>query len=68
MAEVEALTGSEITVREAGCGVYALLVALTHPDMQVTAYEEDEEKYLTAARIAGNPDNLTYICSKCEDC
>ena len=68
VAEVEALTGSEITVREAGCGVYALLVALTHPDMQVTSYEEDEEKYLTAARIAGNPDNLTYICSKCEDC
>ena len=68
VAEVEALTGLEITVREAGCGVYALLVALTHPDMQVTAYEEDEEKYLTAARIAGNPDNLTYICSKCEDC
>ena len=68
VAEVEALTGPEITVREAGCGVYALLVALTHPDMQVTAYEEDEEKYLTAARIAGNPDNLTYICSKCEDC
>ena len=67
-ARVDALTGPEMTVREAGCGVYALLVALTHPEMQVTAYEEDEEKYLTAKRIAYIPDNLTYICGKCEDC
>ena len=68
VAEVETLTGPEMTVREAGCGVYALLVALSHPEMKVTAYEEDEEKYLTATRIAHIPDNLTYICSKCEDC
>ena len=67
IAGVDALTGSEMTIREAGCGVYALLVALTHPDMQVTAYEEDEEKYLTAARCVGVPENLTYICGKCED-
>ena len=62
--EVDALTGTELTVKEAGCGVYALLVALTHPDMQVTAYEEDEEKYLTASRIPDIPENLTYICGK----
>ena len=67
IAGVDALTGSEMTIKEAGCGVYALLVALTHPDMQVTAYEEDEEKYLTAARCVGVPENLTYICGKCED-
>ena len=65
--EVDALTGTELTVKEAGCGVYALLVALTHPDMQVTAYEEDEEKYLTASRIPDIPENLTYICGTCED-
>ena len=64
LAKVDALTGSELTVRESGCGVYALLVALTHPQMHVTAYEEDEEKYLTAVRCAGVPDNLTYICGK----
>ena len=64
LAEVDALTGSELTVRDSGCGVYALLAALTHPDMQVTAYEEDEEKYLTAVRCAGNPENLKYICGK----
>ena len=67
IARVDALTGTEMTVPEAGCGVYALLVALTHPDMQVTAYEEDEDKYLTAVRCAGVPENLTYICGKCED-
>ena len=67
IARVDALTGTELTVREAGCGVYALLIALTHPDMQVTAYEEDEDKYLTAVRCAGVPENLTYICGKCED-
>jgi len=67
IARVDALTGTELTVPEAGCGVYALLVALTHPDMRVTAYEEDEEKYLTAVRCAGVPENLTYICGKCEN-
>ena len=67
IAEVDALTGTELTVKEVGCGVYALLVALTHPDMQVTAYEEDEEKYLTASRIPDIPENLTYICGTCED-
>lgn len=66
-ARVDALTGTELTVPEAGCGVYALLVALTHPEMQVTAYEEDEEKYLTASRCRGVPDNLTYICGRCGD-
>ena len=56
-----------LVIPEAGCGVYALLVALTHPEMRVTAYETDEEKYLTAARCAGVPENLTYICGRCEE-
>jgi hypothetical protein len=68
LARVDALTGGSLVISEAGCGVYALLAALTHPEMQVRAYEEDEEKYLTAVRIADIPDNLTYICGKCEDC
>ena len=67
IAEVDALTGSALSVPESSCGVYALLVALTHPEMQVTAYEEDEDKYLTATRIADIPENLTYICGTCED-
>ena len=67
LAQVDALTGDSLVIPEAGCGVYALLAALTHPEMQVTAYEEDEEKYLTAARCAGVPENLTYICGRCEE-
>lgn len=67
LAQVDALTGTELTIPEAGCGVYALLVALTHPEIKVTAYEEDEEKYLTAVRCTGVPENLTYICGRCED-
>ena len=35
--------------------------ALAHPDAKVTAYEADEEKYLTAVRCAAVPDNLEYI-------
>jgi 1-acyl-sn-glycerol-3-phosphate acyltransferase len=67
LARVDALTGDSLVIPEAGCGVYALLVALTHPEMRVTAYEAEEEKYLTAVRCAGVPENLTYICGKCED-
>jgi hypothetical protein len=33
----------------------------------VAAYEEDEDKFLTATRIAGIPENLTYICGTCEE-
>ena len=67
LARVDALTGDSLVIPEAGCGVYALLVALTHPEMRVTAYEAEEEKYLTAVRCAGVPENLTYICGRCEE-
>ncbi len=63
-AQVDALQGESLTIPEAGCGVYALLVALTHPDMQVTAREKEEEKYLTAIRCQDFPDNLHYVLEK----
>ena len=56
---IDALTGEECVIREAGCGVQALLTALTHPEMKVTAYEADEDKYLTATRCE-LPENLNY--------
>ena len=59
-AEIDALTGPTLELHNAGCGVYALLAALAHPEIQVTAYEPDEEKYLTATRCQ-LPDNLKYI-------
>ena len=48
-------------------GKKALLTALAHPDQQFTEYIQDEDHYLTATRIAGIPDNLTYICGTCEE-
>ena len=48
-------------------GKKALLTALAHPDRQVTEYIPDEDDYLTATRIPGIPDNLTYIYGECEE-
>ena len=58
-ARIDALQGPEIVIRNAGCGVEALLTALAHPFARVTAYEADEEKFLTATRCE-LPPNLTY--------
>ena len=59
--QIDALSGSSLEIADAGCGVYPLLTALSHKDMEVTAYINDEEKYLTANRCAGIPSNLKYI-------
>ena len=56
---IDALSGTELRLEGAGCGVEALLIALAHPDMQVQASEPDEEKYLTATRCI-IPSNLKY--------
>ena len=58
-AEIDALDAPSLEIREAGCGVKALLIALSHPQMQVLAYEADEDKYLTASRCQ-LPANLQY--------
>ena len=47
-------------------GKKALLTALSHPDQQITEYIQDEDDYLTATRIPGIPDNLTYHYGACE--
>ena len=39
----------------------ALLLALSHRDKEIHAYEPDEEKYLTAVRCTGVPANLHYV-------
>lgn len=59
--QVDALSGDSLEIADGGCGVYPLLAALSHNDMEVTAYISDEEKYLTAIRCAGIPSNLKYI-------
>ena len=51
---------ASLDVPESGCGVYALLLALAHPEKEIHAYERDEEKYLTAIRCQAVPPNLHY--------
>ena len=60
-ARIDALQGPALDIPEAGCGVEALLTALAHPAMQITARIADEEQYLTATRCAGIPANLHYV-------
>ena len=50
-----------LAVEDSGFGVYALLLALSHRDKEIYAYEPDEEKYLTAVRCHGVPANLHYV-------
>ena len=59
-ARIDALSGEKLHLEGAGCGVEALLTALSHPEMQVTASEPNEEKFLTASRCI-LPDNLKYL-------
>ncbi len=59
--QVDTLSGKSLEIEDAGCGVYPLLVALSHREMEVTAFFNEEEKYLTATRCAGIPSNLKCI-------
>lgn len=49
-----------VSITGSGCGVYALLLAMTCRDKEVYACETDEEKYLTALRCQAVPANLHY--------
>ena len=60
-ARVDALSGEKLSIPEAGCGVYALLVALAHPNMQIEAYVAEQDQYLTAQRANCSPENLKYL-------
>ena len=65
--QIDALQGDEIVIGNAGCGVFALLAALTHPDMQITAYEENEDLYLTAIHQELRPNNLKFVNAPAPD-
>ena len=61
--KIAALPSGEVTIANAGCGVLPLLLASARKDISVTAYEQDEEKYLTAVRCQSIPANLKYVNS-----
>ena len=50
-----------IVVEDSGFGAFALLLALSHRDKEIHAYESDEEQYLTAVRCSAVPANLHYV-------
>ena len=59
LSRIDAITGETYTIDDAGFGAEALLIAKTHPEMQVIARISDEEQYLTATRCEV-PENLHY--------
>lgn len=59
--KISELPSGEVSVANAGCGVLPLLLAASRRDISVTAYEQDEEKYLTAIRCRDLPSNLRYV-------
>ena len=60
-AAIASLPAEPVTLPDAGCGVYALLLALSRPDIAVTAYIAEEDAFLTAVRCPDVPSNLTYV-------
>ncbi|MBR1872238.1 MAG: 1-acyl-sn-glycerol-3-phosphate acyltransferase [Bacteroidales bacterium] len=62
-AKVDAFRGDSLLIKNAGYGVYPLLVALRHKDMMVYAFESDEEKRLVAEHCSLKPSNLVW----CDD-
>lgn len=62
------LVPGRIELSGCGYGVVTLLLALSYPDLEIVAHEEDEEKRLTASRclspVPGGlalPSNLSYL-------
>ena len=66
-AEINALNGESILVKNSGLGELAWTIALVHRDMQVYAVEADEDKYLIASHCAYIPENLHFMQTT-EDC
>ena len=61
IGEIDGIHEKQVVVKRSGYGAYALLLALTHPETEVVAYEADEDKFLTASRCVGVPSNLHHV-------
>ena len=60
-AEINALDGQSVLVKNSGIGELAWTIALVHRDMQVYAVEGDNDKHLIASHTSYIPDNLHFI-------
>ncbi len=58
---MEEPAGETVEIRNAGCGAFAMLYAMTHRDKKVVAYESDPEKYDTAVLCSYRPHNLEFV-------
>jgi 1-acyl-sn-glycerol-3-phosphate acyltransferase len=63
-AEIDALNGQSILVKNSGIGELAWTIALVHRDMQVYAIETDEDKHLIASHTSYIPGNLHFVNSE----
>ncbi len=59
--DINTLNYNSIAIVNSGYGELAWTVALVHRDIQVYAYEEDEDKYLIASHCSYIPENLHFI-------
>ena len=60
-AEIDALKGSSVLVKNSGQGELAWTIALVHRNIQVYAVEADEDKHLIALHCSYIPDNLHFV-------
>ena len=65
-AEIHALQGENIMMKNSGYGELAWTIALVHRDMQVYAVESDEDKFLLASHTSYIPENLHFARNEAE--
>ena len=65
-AEINALQGENIMVKNSGHGELAWTLALVHRDRQVYAVESDEDQFLLASHTSYIPENLHFARNEAE--
>lgn len=56
----EAPSGNHFEIHDCGQGEYALIFALMHPEIEVNAYDRDEDNVMLASNISCLPANLHF--------
>lgn len=56
----EAPSGNHFEIHDCGQGEYALIFALMHPEIEVDAYDRDEDNVMLASNISCLPANLHF--------
>ena len=56
----EAPSGDHFEIHDCGQGEYALIFSLMHPEIEVDAYDKDEDNVMLASNISCLPENLHF--------